>query len=86
MSQRWNPWPGVQADSPASNEFNGGFQLGLMIKDLGLAMNCAHSVSASVPLGSLAKNLMVMHAQTDANNLLKDISSIQTLYAPEVSA
>ncbi|WP_343654251.1 3-hydroxyisobutyrate dehydrogenase [Paraburkholderia caribensis] len=86
MSQRWNPWPGVQADSPASNEFKGGFQVGLMIKDLGLAMNCAHSVSASVPLGSLAKNLMVMHAQADANNLTKDISSIQTLYAPEVSA
>lgn len=81
MSQRWNPWPGVQADSPASNQFEGGFQVGLMIKDLGLAMNCAQSASAFVPLGSLAQSLMVMHAQTDVTNLRKDISSIQRLYA-----
>jgi len=36
-----NPRPGVMEGSPASNNYQGGFQLALMRKDLSLALECA---------------------------------------------
>ncbi|MBI6884992.1 3-hydroxyisobutyrate dehydrogenase [Pseudomonas putida] len=87
LAERWNPWPGVQADAPSSNAFQGGFQLQLMLKDLALALSCAQSTNAFTPLGSLSKNLYDLVSSLpaieslDTQNVLRlDFSYIQTLY------
>ncbi|MDA1074998.1 MAG: 3-hydroxyisobutyrate dehydrogenase [Proteobacteria bacterium] len=75
----YNPYPGVMSGVPASRNYQGGFLVDLMIKDLGLAMQTALASRSSVPLGSLANNLFRLHEQTaDAGQL--DFSSIQKLY------
>jgi 3-hydroxyisobutyrate dehydrogenase len=60
--QNWSmtsycPVPGVGPQSPADNEYQGGFAAALMLKDLKLAMEAAHSVDADVPMGKRAAEL-----------------------------
>jgi len=74
----YNPYPGVMEGVPASNEYEGGFLVDLMIKDLGLAMEAALDKGASTPMGSLARNLYVSHGQK--GNGRKDFSSIQKMF------
>ena len=75
----YNPWPGVMEGVPASNNYQGGFQVDLMAKDLGLASETALSSKSSIPMGSLARNLFALHAQKGNGTL--DFSSIQQLFA-----
>jgi 3-hydroxyisobutyrate dehydrogenase len=75
----YNPWPGVMENAPASREYQGGFAVNLMNKDLGLALEAALASGSSTPLGSLAKSLYAVHA-TKGNGSL-DFSSIQKLFA-----
>jgi 3-hydroxyisobutyrate dehydrogenase len=51
------PLPGVGPQSPADNDYQGGFAAALQLKDLKLATEAAHSVDASVPMGSAAEAL-----------------------------
>jgi 3-hydroxyisobutyrate dehydrogenase len=51
------PVPGVGPQSPADNEYQGGFATALMLKDLTLAMEAARSVGANVPMGERAAEL-----------------------------
>lgn len=51
------PLPGVGPQSPADNDYEGGFAAALMLKDLKLAMEAAQSVNADVPMGSRAAQL-----------------------------
>ncbi len=51
------PVPGVGPQSPADNEYQGGFAAGLMLKDLRLAMDAAESADAAVPLAQRARAL-----------------------------
>lgn len=74
----YNPWPGVMETAPASREYQGGFLVDLMNKDLGLAMDNAVQNHAAVPMGSLARNLFELHA-SQGNGAL-DFSSIQRFY------
>lgn len=74
----YNPWPGVMANAPASKGYEGGFLVDLMSKDLGLALDNAVTNSASIPLGSLARNLFQFHGQQGNGKL--DFSSIQNFY------
>ena len=60
--QNWSmtsycPVPGVGPTSPADNDYQGGFAAALMLKDLRLAMDAAHSVGADVPMGEKAAAL-----------------------------
>jgi 3-hydroxyisobutyrate dehydrogenase len=60
--QNWSmtsycPVPGVGPQSPADNDYQGGFAAVLQLKDLKLATEAAHSVDASVPMGSAAEAL-----------------------------
>jgi 3-hydroxyisobutyrate dehydrogenase len=55
-SDTYNPCPGVIPGIPPSNNYEGGFQSGLMTKDLSLAMNAAIESQSSTPLGSMAYN------------------------------
>jgi len=58
-----NPWPGVHPNAPASRGYSGGFGNDLMLKDLGLAVEAAMGVGASIPLGELARNLYALNKQ-----------------------
>ncbi len=60
--QNWSmtsycPVPGVGPQSPADNDYQGGFATALMLKDLKLAMEAARSVDANVPMGEKAAAL-----------------------------
>jgi len=74
----YNPYPGVMDNVPAGNDYQGGFLVDLMIKDLGLAMESALATDSSIPLGALARNLYRMHGSKGAGR--KDFSSIQQLF------
>ncbi|SNC62568.1 3-hydroxyisobutyrate dehydrogenase [Marinobacter sp. es.048] len=75
---RYNPWPGVMENAPASKGYQGGFLVDLMSKDLGLALDNAVTNKAAIPLGSLARNLFQLHGQQGNGRL--DFSSIQNFY------
>lgn len=77
----YNPWPGVMEGVPASRDYQGGFLVNLMTKDLGLAFDNAVANQASIPMGSLARNLFQLHAGQGHGEL--DFSSILRLYKPE---
>jgi len=68
------PVPGVGPQTPADNDYQGGFASALMLKDLKLAVEAAGSVNASVPMGSNAQALyQVLVNQGEGG---KDFSSI----------
>jgi len=50
----YNPMPGVMPNSVASGNYNGGFAIDLMIKDLGLALEAGKSVGVDQSLGENA--------------------------------
>ncbi|MAM86497.1 3-hydroxyisobutyrate dehydrogenase [Allohahella sp. A8] len=74
----YNPWPNVMEGVPASNDYKGGFLVDLMNKDLGLAFDNADRNKAPIPMGALARNMFLLHAQQGNGQL--DFSSIQRLY------
>ena len=69
-----NPWPGVLENAPASRGYTGGFGSDLMLKDMGLAVEAAMGVGATIPLGELARNLYAMNRQAGRGGL--DFSSV----------
>ena len=69
-----NPWPGVLENAPASRGYSGGFGSDLMLKDMGLAVEAAMGVGATIPLGELARNLYAMNRQAGRGGL--DFSSV----------
>ncbi|OQX38539.1 MAG: 3-hydroxyisobutyrate dehydrogenase [Oceanospirillales bacterium LUC14_002_19_P2] len=81
----YNPVPGIMENTPASRDYEGGFMVNLMLKDLKLALDAAASSGASTPMGSLARNLYNLHANQTDNNGLLDFSSIFRLYDKERS-
>lgn len=75
-----NPWPGVMENAPSSNDYQGGFSVDLMLKDLGLAVEYAVSSKVSTPLGALARSLFDIHSKKGSGGL--DFSSIVKLLRP----
>ena len=73
----YNPYPGVMEKAPASNGYQGGFGVDLMLKDLGLASDASVRCRVSTPLGGLARNLYALHS--GAGNGRLDFSSIINL-------
>jgi 3-hydroxyisobutyrate dehydrogenase len=76
--QKYNPYPNVMQGVPSSNNYQGGFQVDLMYKDLGLAMDISHQSGAPTPMGSQAKSLYSLHKSSGKGKL--DFSSILQLY------
>jgi 3-hydroxyisobutyrate dehydrogenase len=74
----YNPWPGVQEGSPASNEYRPGFMVELMAKDLGLAMDVAETAGIDNRMGQLARDLYAAHLE--AGNGARDFSSVLEAY------
>ena len=72
--EKYNPCPGVMPSVPSSNDYQGGFMVDLMVKDLGLSQEAALSSQSSTPMGALARSLYVNHARK--GNGRRDFSSI----------
>lgn len=70
----YNPYPGVMENAPASKDYQPGFMVDLMLKDLGLAMEIADGCGFDNAMGQLARDLYAEH-QKDGNGR-KDFSSI----------
>lgn len=75
----YNPVPGIMENIPANKNYAGGFMTKLMLKDLMLALSSANDHNASIPMGSLAKNLFNLHAERGNESL--DFSSIYQLFS-----
>jgi len=80
----YNPWPGVQEGSAASNGYQPGFMVDLMAKDLGLAMDVADTAGIDNRMGQLARTLFDAH-QADGNGS-RDFSSVLERYRGGESA
>ena len=68
------PVPGVGPQTPADNDYQGGFATALMLKDLRLAMAAASDAGAQVPMGARAEELYAAFAE--AGNAGLDFSAI----------
>ncbi len=68
------PVPGVGPQSPADNQYQGGFAAALMLKDLKLAMEAAQGAGAAVPMGQRAEELYAQFAEAGNGGL--DFSAI----------
>ncbi|AWL12073.1 3-hydroxyisobutyrate dehydrogenase [Saliniradius amylolyticus] len=75
---KYNPCPGVMESVPSSNNYDGGFLVDLMCKDLGLALDSAVDSKSSTPMGALARSLYAMHSQQGWGR--KDFSSIFQMF------
>lgn len=74
----YNPYPGVQDGVPASRNYQGGFMVDLMTKDLELAAKTALATRSTTPLGNLALNLYRLQQGQGKGQL--DFSSIIQLF------
>lgn len=74
----YNPCPDVMENVPSSNDYQGGFMVDLMAKDLGLAMDAALGSQSSTPMGTLARSLYAMHSLQGNGKL--DFSSIFKMF------
>lgn len=70
----YNPVPGVLENAPSSRNYEGGFGIKLMSKDLKLAAEAASKSGSTVFLGDLAKSLYSLAGQSN----VKDISGKST--------
>ncbi len=81
---KYNPWPGVMENVPSSKDYEGGFAVKLMNKDLGLALQAALSTQSATPMGNLAKSLYAAHGNHGYSE--KDFSSIQRFFRHKESS
>ncbi len=68
------PVPGPVLTSPANRDYQPGFTVAMMLKDLLLAQQAAAGVGASTPLGAEAAQLFTLFA--NSGNTAKDFSGI----------
>lgn len=76
--QVYNPFPGVMPNVPSSNNYQGGFAVDLMFKDLGLAMDVSQQSGSPTPMASAARALYMLHRNSGTGGL--DFSSIMNFY------
>ena len=76
--EKYNPWPGVMENAPASKGYSGGFMSQLMAKDLGLALEAAQLTASSTPMGALALQLYRLLLKQGHGEL--DFSAVQKLF------
>lgn len=76
--EKYNPWPGVMENAPASKGYTGGFMAELMAKDLGLAQEAAQATASSTPMGALA--LQIYRLLLKQGKGQRDFSVVQQLF------
>lgn len=86
LMERWNPVPGIVAEAPSSRDYNNGFQLQLMLKDLGLALDAARAGRRPVPMGALAQNLYALQLQSGAEAPVQDFSKVIDVFRTGLTA
>lgn len=78
-SDSYNPVPGVTPDSPANRDYEGGFAVALIAKDLRLAKEAAREVNSTVQLGEISskiyEELKSAHSRKDFSILYQQLSS-----------
>jgi L-serine 3-dehydrogenase (NAD+) len=79
--EKYNPWPGVMENAPASKGYSGGFMAELMAKDLGLAQEAAQVTASSTPMGALA--LQIYRLLLKQGKGQQDFSVVQQLFVSE---
>ena len=72
--QVYNPWPDVMEGVPSSNNYQPGFMVDLMVKDLGLACEVAESCGVDNQMGKQA--MAAYSAHQGEGNGPRDFSSI----------
>jgi 3-hydroxyisobutyrate dehydrogenase len=77
--QNWSltsycPWPGPVPTAPSNRNYEGGFAVAMMLKDLKLAQEAAISADADTPLGSASQALYAELAERGQG--MKDFSFI----------
>ncbi|RUO25386.1 3-hydroxyisobutyrate dehydrogenase [Aliidiomarina minuta] len=77
----YNPCPDVLENVPSSNQYEGGFLVDLMAKDLGLAMDTAGAAGAATPMGERVQQLYKEHSEAGYGK--KDFSSIFNYFEPK---
>ncbi len=70
----YNPYPGVMEGVPSSNDYQGGFMVDLMLKDLTLSQDVAQATGTKTQFGAMARELYEKQSQSGSGNL--DFSSI----------
>ena len=70
----YTPLPNLTDGVPSNNKYRPGFSVGMMSKDLKLAIECAEEVRANTPLGSKANDIYDKFCKEGNNN--KDFSAI----------
>jgi 3-hydroxyisobutyrate dehydrogenase len=75
------PLPGVGPQSPADNDYQGGFAAALMLKDLRLAMEAATGSETDTPMGAKAAELYEAFVAADPGH--HDFSGIIRMLAGE---
>lgn len=76
--ENYNPCPNIMSKVPSSNDYQPGFMVDLMCKDLGLAMETAEQTHSKIPMGELAKKIYFEHK--DNGNGMLDFSSIFKIF------
>ena len=76
--EKYNPCPGLMPAVPSSNNYEGGFSVQLMLKDLSLAKNCMERTGQKAKLGHEAFEIYKKHfddayAQKDFSHIFKKI-------------
>lgn len=61
----YTPAPGIGVPSPADNDYRPGFAAELMLKDLRLSQQAAHSVDADTPMGRLAQDIYAQFVEAE---------------------
>lgn len=79
----YNPCPDVMPNVPSSNDYQGGFMVDLMRKDLGLAMETALQSQSTTPMGALAQSLFSLHSGNGHGQ--QDFSSIFKMFSKNKS-
>ena len=78
--EKYNPCPGLMDSAPSSNDYEGGFSVQLMLKDLGLAKDSMEKTGIKAELGHKAFEIYKQHfeegfAGKDFSHIFKKINS-----------
>lgn len=72
--EKYNPYPHLMDNVPSSRDYEGGFAVQLMLKDLGLALNCMQQTKQKATLGKKAHDIYKQHNKDGFSK--KDFSHI----------
>ncbi|HEX3701207.1 MAG TPA: 3-hydroxyisobutyrate dehydrogenase [Phenylobacterium sp.] len=77
------PWPGPVPAAPSNRDYEGGFAVAMMLKDLKLAQEAAAKSGAAAPLGAQAEGLYALFDRLGYGG--KDFSAILKLFRGELA-